>query len=463
MGDVVLLWQSILVRWEAPGQRWQHGALTGYKVRYRAARRKPASLTTPADTTRALLRADPNTQYQVHSSVSTVILTALFLSEWVTAATPRRPRHDAAAVPPRPPPLTTRAGRDWISVWWDTEKETEAEEAWGWVLGWGLGVPDTASRELPPGTHSHVIRGLKSNEEYVISLRGSNALGLGPAGYATVRTRPPPAHDAADDDDDVDDADDDDDDDERLVIMLSGTTAVVYWTDPTLPKGQTATDGRRYVVRWTTQGSRPHTYNATDLNCMIDELKPNTHYEFAVKLIRGGRESQWSMIVSNTSLEAPPASAPRDLRASPPPPPAPPSRYVELAWSPPAKPNGQITGYVVMYAIQRTGGGEEWAAVSVAGERGRARVERLRPRTSYLFKVQARNNKGLGPFCTPLVYTTPLESGEGGGLASATSAWLWASAGGACAVLALAAALALSLCCRRAPPLSPDTRCVVYM
>lgn len=51
------------------------------------------------------------------------------------------------------------------------------------------------------------------------------------------------------------------------------------------------------------------------------------------------------------------------------------------------------------------------------------------------------------------------ESGEGGGLASATSAWLWASAGGACAVLALAAALALSLCCRRStPPLSPDTR-----
>ncbi|XP_013135967.1 PREDICTED: uncharacterized protein LOC106101331 isoform X3 [Papilio polytes] len=54
-----------------------------------------------------------------------------------------------------------------------------------------------------------------------------------------------------------------------------------------------------------------------------------------------------------------------------------------------------------------------------------------------------------------LCYT---ESGEGGGLASATSAWLWASAGGACAVLALAAALALSLCCRRhSPPLSPDT------
>lgn len=31
---------------------------------------------------------------------------------------------------------------------------------------------------------------VESNSEYVISLRASNALGLGPAVYATVRTKP---------------------------------------------------------------------------------------------------------------------------------------------------------------------------------------------------------------------------------------------------------------------------------
>lgn len=109
-----------------------------------------------------------------------------------------------------------------------------------------------------------------------------------------------------------------------------------------------------------------------------------------------------------------------------------------------------------MYAV--SGASPQWTAVAAPGERPRARVERLRPRTNYLFKLQARNNKGLGPFCAPVAYSTGAEAGSGGGLASATSAWLWASAGGAVAVLGLAAALALSLCCRRAqPPLSPDT------
>lgn len=48
----------------------------------------------------------------------------------------------------------------------------------------------------------------------------------------------------------------------------------------------------------------------------------------------------------------------------------------------------------------------EWTALTAAGERTRARLERLRPRTSYSVKVQARNSKGLGPFCAPLAFTT---------------------------------------------------------
>lgn len=51
-----------------------------------------------------------------------------------------------------------RAGRDWISVWWPDEAPGVLVR--GFVLGWGLGVPDDASRELPAHLHSHVIRGL---------------------------------------------------------------------------------------------------------------------------------------------------------------------------------------------------------------------------------------------------------------------------------------------------------------
>lgn len=66
---------------------------------------------------------------------------------------------------------TARAGRDWISVWWSDEGGVASAFGGaggasggvvvrGYVLGWGLGVPDSMSRELPAHLHSHVIRNL---------------------------------------------------------------------------------------------------------------------------------------------------------------------------------------------------------------------------------------------------------------------------------------------------------------
>lgn len=141
------------------------------------------------------------------------------------------------------------------------------------------------------------------------------------------------------------------------------------------------------------------------------------------------------MLASNTTLEAAPGGPPKDLRVSPA---APAARAADLVWTPPVRPNGRITGktpsknnsrlnqvvwpaginlmvlsgYVIMYAVQRgdrgpeSGAAEEWTAVAAAGERTRARIDRLRPRTTYGFKIQARNGKGLGPLSPVVVYTT---------------------------------------------------------
>lgn len=97
---------------------------------------------------------------------------------------------------------------------------------------------------------------------------------------------------------------------------------------------------------------------------MIHDLKPNTQYEFTVKLVKvknnctqyliteegkcitekypqGKRSSPWSMVVLNQTQEAAPSTAPRDLTI----------QTVEdrptsvlLRWQPPKQPNGQITG-----------------------------------------------------------------------------------------------------------------------
>jgi neogenin len=73
-------------------------------------------------------------------------------------------------------------------------------------------------------------------------------------------------------------------------IVLSSTTVVLYWTDTSLPRSQMVTDSRYYAVRYTsshTSSNPRYRYlNSTVLNCMLDDLKPNTQYEFAVKVIK---------------------------------------------------------------------------------------------------------------------------------------------------------------------------------
>ena len=44
--------------------------------------------------------------------------------------------------------------------------------------------------------------------------------------------------------------------------------------------------------------------NSTDLNCHIEDLKPDTLYEFYVKVTKGRRKSTWSMAVTNKTQES---------------------------------------------------------------------------------------------------------------------------------------------------------------
>ena len=102
--------------------------------------------------------------------------------------------------------------------------------------------------------------------------------------------------------------------------------------DSTLPRNsQLIPDSRYYIVRYTllegghagnldsslslafdNDEDAKHSYrNSTDLNLMIDDLRPASEYEFAVKVVRGRRQSGWSLVVNNHTREAAPASAPR--------------------------------------------------------------------------------------------------------------------------------------------------------
>ena len=238
------------------------------------------------------------------------------------------------------------------------------------------------------------------NSEYVISLRAYNNIGDGRPIYETTRTSTEAPHEPV----------------TPLIppvglhaIVLSSTTVVLTWMDSTLPRNQLITDNRYYIVRYTStlsmKADRPkHNYrNATDLNSMLDDLRPSNEYEFTVKVVKGRRQSPWSLVVFNSTQEAAPASPPRDLAVlgnsdTP--------SSITLTWLPPRRPNGRINGYVIFYTVDRRRDDREWVVEAVIGDMTDTILEQLEPSTKYYFKIQARNSKGYGPLSPVVMYRT---------------------------------------------------------
>ena len=232
---------------------------------------------------------------------------------------------------------------------------------------------------------------LEPNSEYVISLKAYNNVGDGRPIYETTRTRDEQQNEPA----------------TPLVppvglqtIVLSSTTVVLTWVDSTLSRNQLVTDNRYYIARYTSvaslQSDRPkHNYrNATELNAMLDDLRPNTEYEFTVKVVKGRRQSPWSLVVLNKTQESSPASPPRELAVigegdDP--------TSITLTWLPPRRPNGRINGYVIFYTVDKRKEDREWVVEGVVGDKTSTVIKQLDPKTKYYFKIQARNSKGYGP------------------------------------------------------------------
>ena len=181
--------------------------------------------------------------------------------------------------------------------------------------------------------------------------------------------------------------------------------------DSTLPKNQLIPDNRYYIVRYTPvktlQAQRPkHQYkNSSDLNLMIDDLKPNTEYEFTAKIVKGRRQqSSWSLVVTNKTTEAAPASPPRDLHAATIDTPAKDSAL--LTWRPPKASNGKVNGYLIQYTTDRWANDRDWFVKAVVGDLTSTTIDNLVPDKKYYFKISARNGKGYGPSSPVLSYLT---------------------------------------------------------
>ncbi|CAH1125665.1 unnamed protein product [Ceutorhynchus assimilis] len=383
---------SIVVRWEPPPPEAQNGIILGYKIKYRkSGKGKGTTFTTTAGDRHYVIKdLERGAAYQIRLWAMNVNGTGP-ASDWTEIETFQNDL-DESSVPGEPSGLKYRATFDKLYLMWSPPLNQNVRVR-SYFIGWGKGVPDIYSNELDEKNRTFIIEGLEPNSEYVLSIRASNNVGPGPSIYATVKTQdePPPEQTAA-----------------LMPPMglkaqvLSTTSVVLYWTDPTLKQSQYVRDSRYYKVKYTADNSlKTKILNVTDLNIMIDDLKPNTLYEFAVKLVKGRRESAWSMVVQNRTWELPPDVAPRNvdvhLRTE---------EEVEITWLPPKTTTGRITGYVILFTDNKTKTDAQWQALAVKGDNHSSIIYDLKPFTVYFFKVQARNSRGYGPFSNIATFRT---------------------------------------------------------
>lgn len=448
--SLIFICQSIIVRWEPPPEEERNGPLTGYKIKYRKAKKSGQQTeTTPGNVKfYELKNLDRMSSYQIKIAAMTVNGTGPF-TDWNNVETYENDL-DESQVPGEPGWIRSKPSADTIMVTWGPPVQQDIKVR-AYVLGWGKGYPDEVTHELDENSRSFEIRDLEPNSEYVVALRARNNIGDGPPKYDNTRTREDIMTEFS----------------QPLevpvglrAIPMSGSSIVVYWTDTTLGKSQHVKDNRFYTVRYSTTGSTKYRYhNTTDLNCMIGDLKSNTQYEFEVKVVKGRRESLWSMSVLNSTMSAAPASPPRELSVKSLDDKTPLSVY--LNWLPPKHVLGAITNYVILYTTDSDKRDREWSSENVPSDKTSVIINQLKPHTTYYFKVQSKHGKTMGPFSAMVSHTTGATAVGSNEATKASNVLLtteifYALVGGIVLLVVIIIIVSLIICCRRKPQETPE-------
>lgn len=391
--------KSIMLRWQPPPLNSQNGEITGYKIRYRkGSRRSEAAETTGGTQLNKLIDGlERGTEYSFRVSAMTVNGTGP-ATEWTTAETFESDL-DESRVPDQPSSLHVRPLVNSIVVSW-TPPENQDIVVRGYTIGYGIGSPHAQTIKVDYKQRYYTIENLDPSSHYVITLKAFNNVGEGIPVYESAITRPQSVPDPSPMMPPVG----------VQASVLSHDTIKVTWADNSLPKNQKITDNRYYTVRWKTNipaNTKVKMANTTSLSHMVTGLKPNTLYEFSVMVTKGRRTSTWSMTAQGTTFESIPTSSPKDVtvvsKENKP-------RTIIVNWQPPSEANGKITGYIIYYSTDVNAEVHDWVIEPVVGNRLTHQIQELTLDTTYYFKIQARNSKGMGPMSDAVHFRTPKTS-----------------------------------------------------
>ncbi|XP_076589614.1 protogenin B-like [Chaetodon auriga] len=374
---------DIQVSWQPLPAKVSRGRLSAYRLSYRtAADNSVTSVEIPQNSTEYLLEGlQPDTIYLLRMAAATRVGWCE-PSAWTSHRTPKT---SSSKVPSAPilqlEPLNCTS----IVARWQTSPESVA------VQGYRLcyheeGQPEQPTIQLQAQTYTHTISGLDPRRKYHVKILAVSQAGDGYQADQTVSTPgcvsardqpaaspPPPDH---------------------VTVLATNSSAVsLRWSRPAFPSGKAVS----YTVRCTPVG----THNAsavrylqiTKQSVMIQNLDPNTRYEFVVRLHVDQMSSPWSSVVYHRTLPAAPSQPPTGVRVT----------LIEedtalVSWREPTEPNVVVRHYTILYATQRAWLAGHWQILQREGSHTMALLEKLEPGNVYVVKVSASNQVGDGPF-----------------------------------------------------------------
>ncbi|XP_051236606.1 protogenin B-like isoform X2 [Dicentrarchus labrax] len=374
---------DIQVSWQPLPPKVSRGLVSAYRLSYRtAADNTVTSVELPQNSTEYLLEGlQPDTIYLLRMAAATRVGWCE-PSAWTSH---RTPKISSSKVPSAPilqlEPLNCTS----IVARWQTPPESVT------VQGYRLcyheeGQPEQPTIQLQTQTYTHTISGLDPRRKYHVKILAVSQAGDGYQTDQTISTPgcvstrdqpaaspPPPDH---------------------VTVLANNSSAVsLRWSRPAFPSGKAVS----YTVRCTPVG----THNAsairylqiTKQSVVVQNLDPNTRYEFVVRLHVDQMSSPWSSVVYHRTLPAAPSHPPEGVRVT----------LIEddtalVSWREPTEPNVVVTHYTILYASQKAWLAGHWQILQREGSHTMALLEKLEPGNVYLVKISASNQVGDGPF-----------------------------------------------------------------
>ncbi|XP_006868545.1 PREDICTED: fibronectin type III domain-containing protein 1 [Chrysochloris asiatica] len=301
--------------------------------------------------------------------------------------------------PNKPLRMRVRSSDDKLSVHWKAPRLSGAKSprrSRGFLLGYGESGRKMNYVPLTRDERTHEIKKLASESVYVVSLQSMNSQGRSQPVYRAALTKRKIAEE-----DDLNVPKD------ISVRIMSSQSVLVAWVDPALEKQKKVVASRQYTVRYREKGesARWDYKQMANRRVLVENLVPDTMYEFAVRISQGERDGKWSTSVFQRTPESAPTAAPENLNVWPvngkP-------TVVTASWDPLPETEGKVKEYILSYAPALKPFGAK--SLTYPGKTTSAMVDGLQPGERYLFKIRASNRRGQGPHSKAFILTIPSSS-----------------------------------------------------